>query len=1059
MSAAGAQTKSKRKTVGVFIARVGRVWGSDFLAGINDAALAHDLNVIIFAGGQPVSIVRPGEFQSSYGLYDLAHSDQLSGLIMYADIGHGLNHAESTEFCSQFKNIPIVTNALSADGVTNLMADNITGMRTVVRHLVVDHGYKRIAFVCGLKDQLEAEQRFSAYKEELKAQNIPYDENLVVSGDYTQESGRHAIRVLLDERHVSFDAVVCANDRMAFGVIEVLQQREINVPRQVAVTGFDNVSESHSMVVPLTTVSHSFYDAGRHSVDALVGLMGGKSKPAQTLLPTELIVRWSCGCMPQSLAKAVASKDEVARTGRLENKREAAVRQMLDAAGMQADQPKAEATRKAAGEAWDSFLAAMREQDTSDAFILSIEALITAIQKQSDDTTLWHNVISVFRKYALAGINEKIQTLQAENLFQQARIFVGEFSQRIQAYKRLELEQREEVLQAFSFSMAPTMSLPEIGDAIQRNFQLMGIQRMYIMFYDDMARPQSALLPPSNHHRLFMQYENDKLDLFSEHPRLATGQLIPNESRLVNRRYSAVVMPLTLAKSRFGFMWMEMGPNDWEVYVRVRNLLSSALLRTMLVDQRESAQKEVERLLAEVRERAEELDQRYQGEQESRKNAEALFKAARNLSTLLKIEEVPQQILEQLHMVLPYDRGSLMMEDFASRTTRMMAHHGYPDDPRVDDLRVGITGGGVYDRIAHSGEAILLDDVSAPSAGWVQVDWLPLHHSWMGVPLFSKNKVIGMLSLTRKEKSAFSKDDLILASTFAMQAAIALENARLYDNLNRFNEMMERMVSQRVEELNNAYTTLEKLDKNKTSFIQVAAHELRTPITVMKGYLGMLRGNPAITQNETLVMTVDSVMKGTDRLHQVVNAMLDVAKLEGQTLTPKMEPVILGLVLQLIQKEYKADLEDRKIKLVVESRVSSLQPFMADLQLLQKAIDCVVVNAIKYTPDGGIVTIDAGEVTDDRMGRCMEISVKDTGIGIDTANHKVIFEKLHQIGKVELHSSGRTKFKGGGPGLGLAIAAGIVKAHHGRIWVESSGYDEEKLPGSTFFIRLPLPKS
>jgi signal transduction histidine kinase len=127
--------------------------------------------------------------------------------------------------------------------------------------------------------------------------------------------------------------------------------------------------------------------------------------------------------------------------------------------------------------------------------------------------------------------------------------------------------------------------------------------------------------------------------------------------------------------------------------------------------------------------------------------------------------------------------------------------------------------------------------------------------------------------------------------------------------------------------------------------------------------------------------------------------------------------------------------------------------------LLQKALDCVVVNAIKYTPDGGLVTIDAAEVTDDRMGKCLEISVKDTGIGIDPANHKVIFEKLHQIGKVELHSSGRTKFKGGGPGLGLAIAAGIVKAHHGKIWVESSGCDEEKLPGSTFFIRLPLPRS
>ena len=77
---------------------------------------------------------------------------------------------------------------------------------------------------------------------------------------------------------------------------------------------------------------------------------------------------------------------------------------------------------------------------------------------------------------------------------------------------------------------------------------------------------------------------------------------------------------------------------------------------------------------------------------------------------------------------------------------------------------------------------------------------------------------------------------------------------------------------------------------------------------------------------------------------------------------------------------------------------------------------------------------------------------------IDPENLDIIFEKLYQLGKVELHSSGRSTFKGGGPGLGLAIAAGIVKAHGGKIWAESPGYDEETMPGSTFFIRLPLPK-
>ena len=85
----------------------------------------------------------------------------------------------------------------------------------------------------------------------------------------------------------------------------------------------------------------------------------------------------------------------------------------------------------------------------------------------------------------------------------------------------------------------------------------------------------------------------------------------------------------------------------------------------------------------------------------------------------------------------------------------------------------------------------------------------------------------------------------------------------------------------------------------------------------------------------------------------------------------------------------------------------------------------------------------------------LHFTVRDTGIGIDKQHQDVIFEKFYRTGELSLHSSGRTKFKGGGSGLGLAIAQGIAKAHGGLIWVESDGHDEERLPGSTFHVRLP----
>ncbi|NTU55588.1 MAG: GAF domain-containing sensor histidine kinase, partial [Anaerolineales bacterium] len=327
----------------------------------------------------------------------------------------------------------------------------------------------------------------------------------------------------------------------------------------------------------------------------------------------------------------------------------------------------------------------------------------------------------------------------------------------------------------------------------------------------------------------------------------------------------------------------------------------------------------------------------------------------------------------------------------------------------------------------------------------------------LGIPLYAKNKVIGLLTMSRAEPDSFNRDEILLADTFAVHASIALDNARLYDNLNRFNQLLERMVEERVAELNRVVTRLEKLDRNKSDFIQVAAHELRTPLTIIKGYMGMLKAAPPIKENQTLTLAMDGVLQGTDRLHQVVNSMLDVARLESQVLSPHLETVALGPILRLIQKDYAEDIKARQLTLELDPGINDFPPIRADSELLQKALDNVVVNAIKFTPDGGSIRISASTVNGERGDMC-EIRVRDSGIGINDADKEMIFEKLYQVGKVELHSSGKTKFKGGGPGLGLAIAAGIVKAHQGRIWCESPGYDEEKLPGSTFIIQIPLAK-
>jgi len=133
----------------------------------------------------------------------------------------------------------------------------------------------------------------------------------------------------------------------------------------------------------------------------------------------------------------------------------------------------------------------------------------------------------------------------------------------------------------------------------------------------------------------------------------------------------------------------------------------------------------------------------YHAEQERRQVAETLVQAGRHLTSTLQLREVPSHILEQLKLVLPFERASLILQE--GESLRIVAQHGFPDRERTRQLTISIREGDVYQQVVAAGSPVLVGDVTR-TAGWSQVDWLPLNLSWMGVPLFAKERVIGMLS-------------------------------------------------------------------------------------------------------------------------------------------------------------------------------------------------------------------------------------------------------------------------------------------------------------------------
>lgn len=263
-----------------------------------------------------------------------------------------------------------------------------------------------------------------------------------------------------------------------------------------------------------------------------------------------------------------------------------------------------------------------------------------------------------------------------------------------------------------------------------------------------------------------------------------------------------------------------------------------------------------------------------------------------------------------------------------------------------------------------------------------------------------------------------------------------------------FDEMTENL-QQRTLELEKTNKILEQMDRAKMRFIQVAAHELRTPLTLAQGYAQMVQVKSKGT--EDIARYTRGILEGTTRMVEIIDNMLDVSRIDMNKLEIMPGEVDLKATMERVHTTFASALLERQLTFIVDS-IEQLPPIQGDKDLLYKLFYHLIANAIKYTPDGGRITVCGNPI----HAHEIEISIQDTGIGIDPENQKLVFEKFYQTGEVLLHSSGKTKFKGGGPGLGLAIARGIVNAHRGRIWLESPGHNESTNPGTTVFVRLPV---
>ena len=432
------------------------------------------------------------------------------------------------------------------------------------------------------------------------------------------------------------------------------------------------------------------------------------------------------------------------------------------------------------------------------------------------------------------------------------------------------------------------------------------------------------------------------------------------------------------------------------------------------------------------------------------------------ISGILRLEHLAQEIVALVCENMAVQRGTLFL----------VHYQGGEDGADVQDGRIALQA--VTE--SEESQSVLTLSTGSPVARYLErkcqpltqydIDLLPTFKETpveerrslaeldmdVYVPIFGKGEWIGLLALGRRVSGdRFFADDLALLATLADQTAVALENARLYEDLRKRNAENERLNLQ----LTAANIELSRIGEAKSDFIDIASHELRTPLTQVTGYneiLGEMIGTGTLEQEVGVQMT-DRVRVAADRLEKIVATMLDVSRIDTESLELEVSPVLIATILDRVSHTWTHALDERQ-QVLEMSGLDQLPSVTADGERLVQLFSCLVQNAIKYTPDGGRIRV-SGRLLQDSQERTVEIIVADTGVGIAREDLGRIFEKFYRVDNVLFHSSGDTKFKGAGPGLGLTIARGIVEAHGGAVWAESRGWDEEAFPGAEFHVLIP----
>jgi HD-GYP domain-containing protein (c-di-GMP phosphodiesterase class II)/DNA-binding LacI/PurR family transcriptional regulator len=571
------KTKKGRLNIAFLVDWLEREYQLMIMQGLIDSARRHEVNLFCIEGG-PIAH-QYSEFQRNY-MYQLIKENNVDGLvILTASIGQNASAEQMKRFCRQFYPLPVISIGNEIEGCTSVLIDNSTGLREALAHLIQVHQYQKFAFIGGPETNIDAISRLRIFKQVLAENNLPFNADLVVDGNFGRLSGIEAVRTLLDERQATFDVIVVGNDEMALGALSELQTRGISVPDRVAVIGFDDQKSCSYSNPPLTTIDDSMYEQGITAMELLLQLIEHNPIPSKHYIPSHLVLRQSCGCLSQATIQCTSGA--VAVDGRSKNtilKNQAQIidnivaksrHLFLDCAGFDLPQAVSVLTLTFNGQL---------QGEKKEPFLKTFNQMTEKVSAQNK-LHIWQDFLSILRREILPYLGAD-EYLRCEDLFHQVRLMISEKAVNKEKNNSFDALTRHYTINNLTELLLSSYSVSQVMKILNRYLPQLGITTGFIFEY--CANQQN--------YRVMMAYNRHGNVPFD--PKVVcAGSLMPKAIENDGKPHILLMTMLCFLKKKFSVLAVEYEEHITDFYPSLRGMISSALTGVNLVEKLHSQEK------------------------------------------------------------------------------------------------------------------------------------------------------------------------------------------------------------------------------------------------------------------------------------------------------------------------------------------------------------------------------------------------------------------------------------------------------------------------------------